>query len=389
MNKQLPSPLVVTAFDAVQASRDSAYPLLQEANFLWLTGICEPGWCAVVCDNRLTLGMPERSDVQRLFDGGLSADEAKALSGADAVLEYAAFDSLLRDIASTYKTVYTLGADPMAAHGDFALNPAPARLRRRLKKMFVQVEDARPILSKERAIKQPHEQAVMQTAVDVTMAAFEQARTDLQKGTLRHEYELEAVMTRAIRSSGATGHAYEPIVASGKNALTLHWSANTDALPQNGLVLIDVGARVNGYAADITRTYAIGTPTARERAVHAAVETAQRKIIDLIKPGVELSEYLNDVDEIMKDALQSLGLLEDRDDTETYRRYFPHAISHGLGIDVHESLGGFTTFQPGMILTVEPGIYIAEEGIGVRIEDDILVTKTGNRNMSEALPTSL
>ena len=146
------------------------------------------------------------------------------------------------------------------------------------------------------------------------------------------------------------------------------------------------GARVGGYAADITRTYAIGTPSQREKDVHAEVEKAHRAIIDLIKPGASIKQYSASVDEIMKQALQNLNLFNTPDD---YRRYFPHAVSHGLGIDVHDSLGGFETFLPGMVLTVEPGVYIPEEGIGVRIEDDILVTEDGNRNLSAALPTSL
>ena len=120
--------------------------------------------------------------------------------------------------------------------------------------------------------------------------------------------------------------------------------------------------------------------------MYAAVEKAQQEITALIKPGVALKDYAEQSDVIMKGALRSLGLLNKPDD---YRKYFPHAVSHGLGLDVHESLGGYKEFMPGMVLTVEPGIYIPEEEIGVRIEDDILVTEQGNENLSAALPTSL
>jgi Xaa-Pro aminopeptidase len=143
---------------------------------------------------------------------------------------------------------------------------------------------------------------------------------------------------------------------------------------------------VDGYAADITRTYAVGTPTDRQRAVHAAVETAHKAILALLKPGLSFAAYLSEVDQIMKQSLDSIGLLKTDSD---YHRYFPHAISHGLGLDVHESLGGHEALKPGMILTVEPGIYIPEEKIGVRIEDDILITEDGHRNLSGALPTGL
>jgi len=143
---------------------------------------------------------------------------------------------------------------------------------------------------------------------------------------------------------------------------------------------------VNGYCADVTRTYAVGAPTDRQKAVHAAVESAHHKIIALLGPDKLVKDYHQQVDGIMIKALKSLGLYSKPSD---YRKYFPHAISHGLGIDVHDSLGSPTHFKPGMVLTVEPGIYIPEEEIGVRIEDDILITETGIENLSGALPTSL
>lgn len=379
-------PLVMTAFDSVQSSRDGSYKLLQESNFLWLTSIQEPGWVLIVDEDIAYLVIPERSEVQRTFEGGLSADEAKILSGVDAVVAADEGKKILSRLAQKYTTVYTLGVDLAATSYGFSLNPAPGRLRRQLKNIFNEVRDCRPQLSACRAIKQSDEINSTQEAVDVTIGAFERARHILQRSKITHEYELEAEMTHAIRSSGASGHAYEPIVASGKNALTLHYDENNSPLPYNELVLIDVGARVNGYAADITRTYAIGTPTSRQVAVHAAVEKAHYAIIDLIRPGVLLMDYQKQSDEIMKQALSGLGLLKKQSD---YRKYFPHAVSHGLGLDVHESLGGYKEFKPGMVLTVEPGIYIPEEGIGVRIEDDILVTETGNKNLSAALPTGL
>jgi Xaa-Pro aminopeptidase len=152
---------------------------------------------------------------------------------------------------------------------------------------------------------------------------------------------------------------------------------------------MDVGAEVDGYAADITRTYAKGKPTKRQTQIHEVVRAAHHDIIDIIEPGLSIEDYLKQVDTRMKRALMEVGLLKYENDTDTYRKYFPHAISHGLGIDVHDSLGGAKYFEPNMVLTVEPGIYIPEEGIGVRIEDDILVTESGNRNVSAKLSTEL
>ena len=164
---------------------------------------------------------------------------------------------------------------------------------------------------------------------------------------------------------------------------------NDDKLRPRELLLLDIGARVDGYAADITRTYAVGEPTKRQIEVHEAVETAQKEIIGLLQPNLSVEQYQKDVDRVMSKALQSLGLMHGVDDEKNYRKYFPHAVSHGLGVDVHDSLGGPRMLVPGMVLTVEPGIYIPEEKIGVRIEDNILITEKGHVNLSARLSSSL
>ena len=151
---------------------------------------------------------------------------------------------------------------------------------------------------------------------------------------------------------------------------------------------MDVGVRYGGYAADITRTYAYGDITKRQQAVHARVAEAHLEIIDLLGPDVTVEAYQKDVRRIMMSALCELKLATSSDDSAAYGRYFPHAVSHGLGIDVHDSLGAPRYLRPGMILTVEPGIYIPEENIGVRIEDDIVITDSGHRNVSARLSTA-
>jgi len=381
------TPLVMTAYDSLQKSADMAHPFTQEATFLWLTGITEPGWQAVLERGKLILIAPEHDEMHLLFDGGLTNEAALHLSGADSVVGQREGEALLKELALKYQSVYTLGEDPHAEHYSFTENGAPARLRTRLRSDFKEIKDARSILSKLRAIKTQEELACMREAIAISVSGFEAVRETL--ATSEYEYEVEALLNSAFRKTGATGHAYDPIIAGGVHACTLHYATNNDALPKDGLLLIDAGATVKGYAADITRTFALGSPTPRQQAVHAAVEKAHWRIIELIKPGLALKSYAESVDDIMKDALQEVELLKDRTDTETYRKYFPHAISHGLGIDVHESLGGYKEFVPGMVLTVEPGIYIPEEGIGVRIEDDILVTEEGCENLSAALPTHL
>ena len=311
-------------------------------------------------------------------------DDAQKISGVDRVLSYKEGQDLLKNLSQRYKTVATLGDDPRKAHYGFVLNTGPIEMHAKLSGLFENVVDCRKDLAKLRAIKQPEEIDAIRRAIQLTNEAFEKVKAGITK--YNHEYEIEADFTHYFRHAGSKGHAYDPIVAAGKNACTLHYVHNQSKLRDDELILIDIGASVDGYAADITRTYSLGDPTDRQKEVHAAVEAAHQEIIELLKPGLDVGEYHEQVDVIMKDALKSVGLLKSE---KEYRRYFPHAVSHGLGIDVHDSLGGPDVFKAGMVLTVEPGIYIPEEGIGVRIEDDILITETGYENLSKSLATSL
>jgi Xaa-Pro aminopeptidase len=266
-------------------------------------------------------------------------------------------------------------------HATFQLNHTQAELKKTLERLFQNVQLCNRELGQLRSIKREPEVAAIERAVALTVAGFEAMKSILQ--TAKHEYELAAVFDYEFRRRGGR-HAYEPIIASGSNACTLHYIQNDSALRRRDLVLFDVGARVDGYAADISRTYAIGTPTKRQRQVHEAVRDAQAECIALLKPGLKFEEYHHLTERRMKTALGAIGFSEER-----YREYFPHALGHGLGIDVHDVLAGYDELRPGMVLTVEPGIYIREEGIGVRIEDDILITDDGHRNLTGHLSTHL
>lgn len=381
--------IVVTAYSQMQRSNDASFTFEQEANFLYLTGIDVPDWRVIIDgqDNKLWLVAPDVDSLHQTFDGSLSWDDATRISGIENIITSKQANELLIELSKKYKTVYTLGKDPYSNHYDFHQNPAGQNLRRYLKSYFSDIKDCRLELAQLRAIKKPAEIRAIRKAIALTIDAFNLVKNKLPE--LKYEYEVEAEFSYYFKKNGAAGHAYDPIVAVAKNACTLHYIDNKDAIQKNTLLLLDIGARVGGYAADITRTYAISTPTSRQIEVHRAVEQAHHEIIELLKPGLAVVEYQKSVDCIMQHALITLGLLNDRTDVATYRKYFPHAISHGLGIDVHDSLGRPDKFAAGMILTVEPGIYIPEEGIGVRIEDDILITDTGYENLSARLSTSL
>lgn len=378
-----PGYIYLSGHGLTQKVGDMAHDFAQESSFLYLTGINEPGWGVLFHPSRSYLILPVRSKVQRLFEGEIPDEELRVLAGVDEVISLAQARRLLSNKPSDMP-LYSLGPDPRSDYYSFSLQAQPMGTWNRLRRKYPTLQDCRPEISAMRAIKSPAEIALLREAIATTCRAFEDAY--VQKENYHFEYEIEADMTRAFRRAGLDGHAYSPIIAAGSHACTLHYSRNQGALQPGELLLLDVGAAKNRYAADITRTYAIGSVSPRHRAVHAAVVEAQRRCIEVISPGVSFAEYQEKTDAIMKEALASVNLLAADSD---YRRYFPHAISHGIGLDVHESLGGFKEFQPGMVLTVEPGIYIPEEGIGVRIEDMVLVTADGRENLSAALSVEL
>lgn len=378
--------VVIAGWTAMQWHGDTAAPFRQEANFWYLSGIEEPDWMLVVDggSGESWLVAPEIDEVHRLFDGDIDADSAWKISGVDKVLDWHEGRKLLRNLAQEHDVVYTPEAPPYAKHVNFTLNPAPENLQKELHRLFGTVKDCQKELAKLRAVKLPVEIAAIESAATLSVEAFEALREKF--ASCQHEYEVEAELAHYFRRHNAR-HAFEPIVASGKNACTLHYTANSGMIHDGSLLLVDAGARLGSYSADITRTFAFGSQNRRHKAVHQAVQSAERQIIKLIRPGLPLKKYLASTDAIMQEALLSLGLMKDARDKKSFRRYFPHAVSHGLGLDVHESLGGYEAFEPGMVLTVEPGIYLPEESIGVRIEDDILVTENGCKNLTAGLST--
>lgn len=380
---------VMTAYSSLQRQNDAAYKFQQESNFWYVTGIDHANWLVVIDGTTKDewLIKPDIDDVHEMFDGSLPASEATSISGVKKVLTYDEGVSLLRALAKKHSVVYTVDNPTYADHFSFALNPAITVNKKMLERIFTSVVDCQKEIAKLRAIKQPEEIKVIQKAIDLTIDGFNIVKESLQAA--KFEYELEAEFSYHFKRNGGGDHAYDPIIAAGKNACTLHYGDNNTKIKARQLVLMDVGARVDGYAADITRTYVKGEPTKRHIEIYQALEAAHHDIISLLVPNLPVEEYMRGVDVRMKRALRDVGLLKEENDTETYRKYFPHAISHGLGLDVHDSLGGARHLQPGMVLTVEPGVYIPEEGIGIRIEDDILITKTSHKNLSARLSTAL
>lgn len=376
--------VVITGYGEMQRMNDSAQSFEQEANFWYLTGIEYPDWWLILDGFHGTewLVAPEQSDIQKIFEGGYDDADITKTTGIKTILDRDEALRRLRQLTKKHTMVYTTAQPRYLEHATFQHNVAQADLKKILDRIFQNVQICNRDLAALRTIKQPKEISAIQKAVNITEQAFDRMRETM--ATAQYEYELEATLTYEIRRRGANGHAYDPIVAGGVNACTLHYSRNDARLSKKNLVLFDVGARYTGYAADISRTYALSVPSKRQLAVHTATVEVQRQCISLMKPGLLFKEYDERCEQYMKKALGELGFA-----TDNYREYFPHAMGHGLGIDVHDALAGYEEMQPGMVITVEPGIYIREEGIGVRIEDDILITEKGHKNLSAHLSTDI
>ncbi len=385
------APIVVTANGLLQRGGDSSFAFAQDANFWYLTGIDDPDLLLVMDRDKEYLIVPTRSQSRQAFDGVLDAKTLTKVSGIKLVYDESAGWEQLRNRLKKVKHVATIAAPPayIEAYGIYT-NPARSSLVHRLKAEKTELEllDLGPHISRLRMIKQEPELAAILQSIDITIASLKSSFSGAKISKYGYEYEIEAEIGKGFRSRGALGHAFAPIVASGERACTLHYVENKGKLSADELLVSDVGAEVEHYAADITRTIALGKPTARQLAVHNAVKEVQDYAFGLLKPGVLLRDYEQKIEHYMGEKLRELNLIKIIEH-DAIRKYFPHATSHFLGLNVHDVGDYDRPLEPGVVLTVEPGIYIAEEGIGVRIEDDVLVTEKGIKILSRKLSREL
>ncbi|HEY8998854.1 MAG TPA: aminopeptidase P N-terminal domain-containing protein [Candidatus Saccharimonadales bacterium] len=386
------APIIITANGLLQKGSDESYPFHQDASFWYLTGVDVPDVVLVLDKDREYFIVPGRSATREAFDGAVDAEELTRQSGVREVLDEKTGWKQLENRMKKVQHVATLAAPPAyVPDAGLFTNPARAELIRRLKGVNNELEllDLRSHLARMRMVKQPQELAAIQRAIDITLAALKDVTRPAQLVKYAYEYEVEADLARGFRKRGARGHAFAPIVAGGPRACTLHNVANEAALSSDELLTMDVGAEFDHYAADITRTVSLGgKPSRRQRQVHEAVLEAQEFAFSLLKPGALLRQNERQVEQFIGEKLRELGLIKSISE-DAVRKYFPHSTSHFMGIDVHDAGDYDQPLKPGTVLTVEPGIYIPEEGIGVRIEDDALITEDGVKNLSAALPREL
>lgn len=385
------APIVVSANGLLQRGADSTYLFSQDANFWYLTGIDDPDIVLVMDRDKEYLIVPARSAVREAFDGSVAIEPLVRRSGIRTVLNDKDGWDQLGGRLKKVKHVATLAAPPayLERYGMYT-NPARAALIAKLASYNAHMEllDLGSHLALMRMIKQQPELEAMQQAIDITIRTIKEVTRPAKFRTYAHEYEVEADLTRGFRRRGADGHSFEPIVAGGERACTLHNVANSSALATGELVIIDSGAEFEHYAADITRTVSLGPSSRRQQAVHAAVVEAQAFAMSLLAPGVLLQDYEQQVQHFMGEKLRELGLIKTINH-DSIRQYYPHGTSHFIGLNVHDAGDYDRPLEPGVVVSCEPGIYIPEEGIGVRIEDDVLITEAGNKNLTAKLPKEL
>lgn len=375
-------PIVITANGRLQKSADSAFGFRQDSNFWYLTGINEPDVILVIEEKLEYLILPKRDERLKVFEGDTNTKGLSQISGIKNIYESRQGWQNLSKTLKSSKKVATLDSPPAYIEQlQLYTNPARQHLINKLKShnSNLEITDLRNHISELRQIKQPEEIEAIKCAIEYTGKIFELIHKNLH--TYKNECEIEADVNHYI-TKNQLALAYPSIIAADQNSNTLHYDKNNSELKPDSVILLDIGASYSMYNADITRTF-LRRPNDLQKSVYKAVDEARRYAIGLLKPGVKLENYEEMVEEFIGQKLVELGLSKKANRKET-RRFYPHRASHFLGLDAHDPGDYESPLKPGMVLTVEPGIYLPNK-FGVRIEDNVLITKTGNEVLSDSL----
>ncbi len=305
----------------------------------------------------------------------LSKEEVTKLSGITDVRYIQSYYRDLEILTDTYKVLY-LDIEPTGATEELNhMQLFAKRLKER--NPWILIENARMLFTKARTVKQPEEIAEMRKAIEITNKGLNNILSHMGE---MYEYQLESYFDQEIKFNGATGYAFPTIAASGKNATCLHYQDNNSIAKEGDLILFDLGASLNMYCSDISRTYPVsGKFTPRQKEIYNIVLEGQKLVFNNAKPGITTKELNQILIQYFAKELKKIGLI--KEDNEVSKYYY-HGVSHHIGLDCHD-LCEYTPLKAGSIISNEPGLYIAEEGIGIRIEDDILITETGAEWLSK------
>lgn len=380
---------------------DQFYPFRQQSDFYYLSGIDKDfSYLILYPDHpnpemREILFVEPYSETKVIWRGEMmDAKEAAEISGVANVMYSDRFNSVLQDLAYACDTIYLNTYEYPKYECDVVTRQQRFFDDVRKKFPLHRYDRSAPILNKLRMIKSQEEIDVIRHACNITAEAFRRCLKTVKPD--RYEYQIQAEIEYVFKLNNANGHAYYPIVASGKNACCLHYSANNALLKDNDLILFDIGCEYKNYASDLSRTIPVnGRFTQRQKDCYNAVLRVMKEITKLYKPGGTIDEINRTTYALMEKEMIALGLFTEEDvknqdpENPLYRKYLMHGMAHHIGLDVHDSVDKYEPFKPGMILTCEPGIYIREEGIGIRIENDLLITENEPINLFEGLPIEI
>jgi Xaa-Pro aminopeptidase len=378
---------IVNSNDEMPRSGDQTFPFRQNSDMFYLTGLDQEKCILALCPGHPVESMREilftvqTSDLMVTWNGHkYTMEEVTAVSGIKQVKWLDDFEITLRDLMSRVQIVYLNQNEYPKFITD--VPSRDARFAARLRQDFPvhSFERLAPMVMELRLVKEPEEIQQIQRACDLTGDGFRRVLSFVKPGVM--EYEVEAEFTHEFIRKGASGHAYPPIIASGANACILHYTPNDNVCRDGELLLMDVGAEYGNYAADMTRTIPVnGKFSPRQRQVYDAVLRILREAASRLVPGTTIDEWHSGVCKHMEQELVGLGLIT-RDEVSfpsggapAFFRYYMHGTGHFVGLDVHDVGSRQVVFQPGMVMTCEPAIYIPEEGFGIRLENDILVAK--------------
>ncbi len=401
--------MVLPAADEKQRNADSEYLFRQDSDYAYAVGLDEPMGAALLVarkgERKLVLFVRPRDREKEIWNGKrVGAEDAKAIVGADEAFTVGEMDAKLPEYLESAPALwFRLGQDPAwDARMARVLNElrAGARIGKRPPEAIL---DPGQIIHELRLVKTPEEIARLRKAAEITAEAHMAAMRDGSAG--RREHQVQAEIEYAFRRRGGSGPGYGTIVATGPNSTILHYRAGDAVLEDGQVCLVDAGGEYDWYTADVTRTFPVsGEFTKPQRDLYELCLAAQKEAIAAVRPGVTVDQIHEQVIRRITEGLIALGLLQGTADEriadKAYRKYFMHRTSHWLGLDVHDVGeyyvdGKSRSLVTGMVLTVEPGIYVAEDdeaapkemrGVGIRIEDDVLVTDAGNENLTAAVP---
>jgi Xaa-Pro aminopeptidase len=402
VSNMLPNSIAVfVSNDEWPSNGDALHSFKQNSDLYWLSGIVQEDSMVVLFpDNpdpkfREVLVLVRPNELKEKWDGKrLRAAEAKSISGIGTVVWLDSLDALLQGWIHLADTIYLDSNE-----NDRKASALRSREYRFIDEMKAQYPlhhfmRAAKIMKELRAIKSKEEIVVVQKAIDITDNTFRRLMKFIQPGV--NECEIEAEIWHSFLSQRATGPAYGSIIASGDNARTLHYVSNNADCKDGDLILMDFGAEYGGYCADLTRTIPVnGKFTKRQKTVYNACLHLHNYAKSILKPGISILDYTDKVGEEATQQFLKIGLLKKSDvknedpDNRAYRKYLYHGISHHLGIDVHDLGTRTAPIKAGMLFTIEPGIYIEEEQMGVRIENNFWITKNGNTDLMKNIPITV